>query len=56
MFTVLKLPKTGKDPAEVLGEFNTEDEAQTFLNDAQTDDNGQFEFRIEHPPSIDPAK
>ena len=50
--TVLKICKSVEDEIEVAGEFSTEEEAETFAEEAQIDDpDNDYEYIIELPPS-----
>lgn len=51
-FSVLKVSKLIEQEAEVLGEFPSQEEADSFVEGVRTsDDSGDHEYTIEVPPS-----
>ena len=56
-FTVLKISKTADGQVEVTGEFQDEEAAIRFaeasqLNEPEDEDECEFEYRVEAPPSF----
>jgi hypothetical protein len=51
-FTVLKVPKTGDDNIEVIGEFPNREDAEKFADETRTPElENEYDYLIEAPPS-----